>query len=90
MGGVFFLSILNSAFCYSMTVCFILNEIVADKESRMRETLRIMSLDRLSYALSFFITQGFFALFTSSVMFLSFYITFSYGEFGIKKNYRQY
>ena len=33
-----------------VSCCFVLNELVADKESRMRETLRIMSLDRWAYA----------------------------------------
>lgn len=34
-----------------------------DKVSKMRETLRLMSLSRISYAMSFFIVQGFIAIF---------------------------
>jgi hypothetical protein len=70
----------------------VLNEVVEDKESRMRETLRIMSLNRWSYAMSYFIKQGIFAMFTSLMLFLSFYfamvVELGKGYEGINKNYR--
>ena len=60
----------------------------------MRETLRIMSLDRWAYALSYFLKQGIFAVFTSIVLFLSFYFSMTVdlgkGNEGIDKNFRQY
>ena len=46
------------AIIFSFSGRFILTNIVADKETKMRETLRIMSLSRLSYASSYFIVQG--------------------------------
>ena len=73
----------------------ILSEMVSDKETRMRESLRIMNLNRWSYALSFFITQSIFAMFTALIMFLSFYAAFEI-DFNSKKlstidkNGRQY
>jgi len=41
---------------------FLIQTIVDDKQTKMRETLRIMSLSQLSYAFSFFIFQGIFAI----------------------------
>ena len=79
---------------FAGTCCFVLNEVVADKESRMRETLRIMSLNRWSYALSYFIKQGIFAMFTSIVLFFTFYfamtVNLGKGNEGVDKNFRQY
>jgi hypothetical protein len=54
--GVFGVGAVFGAEAFASTLTFILNEMVADKESRMRESLRIMSLDRWSYGISFFIT----------------------------------
>ena len=88
IGGVFAIGIAYASAAYAGTCCFILNEIVADKETRMRETLRIMSLDRWSYALSFFITQGILAVFTSIILFVAFCLCFSLGQYGIEKNNR--
>jgi len=59
---------------------------VADKENKMRESLKIMSLNRWSYGVSFFLTQGFFAIFTSLMLFISFYISLTVGEGGIETN----
>ena len=56
----------------------------------MRESLKIMSLNRWSYGVSFFLTQGFFAIFTSLMLFISFYISLTVGEGGIEKNQWQY
>lgn len=43
---------------YSFSGRFILSNMVNDKETKMRESLRIMSLSRMSYSLSYFIVQG--------------------------------
>ena len=90
----FFMGSNAGTFSYFYTCAFILIEMVTDKETRMRETLRIMNLNRWSYALSYFITQGFFAIFTSCVLFASFYLVFSLpmgSEFKtIEKTERQY
>lgn len=65
------LSIITLSFAGSCT--FILNQIVIDKESKMRESLKIMSASRLSYTLSYFLTQGFFVIFSSTFVTYGFY-----------------
>ncbi len=37
---------------------FIIQSIVEDKKTNMKETLRLMSLTRFAYSMSFFIFQG--------------------------------
>ena len=51
---------------------FVLSEPVVDKETKMRETLRIMSMRSSVYGLSYFITQAIFSLFTTLVVTLAF------------------
>ena len=51
---------------------FVLSEPVVDKESKMRESLRIMSMPSSVYGLSYFITQALFSLFTSLVITITF------------------
>ena len=91
----FFLGSAAATFAYFCACSFILNEMVTDKENRMRETLRIMNLNRWSYALSFFITESVFACFTACILFLSFKAAFA-TTFGIpgfqiiEKSERQY
>jgi hypothetical protein len=41
---------------------------VEDKQTKMRETLRLMSLSQLSYGLSYLIFQGFFAILSGSIV----------------------
>ena len=55
IGLIFSFGLLFCSGSYAGTCCFVLNEVVEDKESRMRETLRIMSLNRWSYAMSYFL-----------------------------------
>ena len=47
---------------------FIVSTMVEDKKTKMRETLRLMSLSRLNYALSFFIYQAVMALWSGCVI----------------------
>mmetsp|Transcript_17873 Transcript_17873/g.30363 ORF Transcript_17873/g.30363 Transcript_17873/m.30363 type:complete len:526 (+) Transcript_17873:60-1637(+) len=47
---------------------FLIQSLIEDKQNKMRETLRMMSLTQFSYALSFFLLQGFFCLITGLVM----------------------
>lgn len=54
------LSVITLSFAGSCT--FILNQVVVDKETKMRESLKIMSASRLAYTLSYFITQGLFII----------------------------
>ena len=50
---------------------FLIQTIVDDKQTKMRETLRIMSLTQMSYGVSFFLLQGIFAV-LGGVIFLLF------------------
>jgi hypothetical protein len=45
-------------FAFFFSGRYILTNVVADKENKMRETLRIMGLTQFNYALSFFCAQG--------------------------------
>lgn len=47
---------------------FILNQMVADRETKMRETLKIMGLGRISYGMSYLAMQGLLALFASVIL----------------------
>jgi hypothetical protein len=62
---------------FSLSSTFVLNQLVVDKADRMRETLRIMSLNRWSYAASYFCTQAFFAILTAISLFIGFTFAFS-------------
>ena len=57
------LSVVTLSFAGSCT--FILNQIVVDKETKMRVSLKIMSASRLAYTLSYFLTQGCFVIFSA-------------------------
>lgn len=46
-----------------VTARFILQVMVEEKENRIRETLKLMSVTRLSYASSFLFFQAFIAVF---------------------------
>lgn len=48
-------------------VIFIMNMMVSDKESKMRETLKIMGLSTNAYALSYIVMQGVLTLFASLI-----------------------
>ena len=45
---------------FSGACTFLLNQVVIDKETKMKESLKIMSIGRLPYSLSYFISQGVF------------------------------
>jgi hypothetical protein len=47
---------------------FIMQIMVEDKQTKMRETLRMMSLGRVPYGLSVVVFQGFFALLSGLFM----------------------
>jgi hypothetical protein len=70
------LTLITISFAGSCT--FILNQIVVDKETKMRETLKIMSASRAAYTFSYFLTQGFFVILSS--LFISFGIEWTYNN----------
>ncbi len=57
----------NASFLSSTS--FLLSQLVTDKESGMRESLKIMSLNRWAYAMSFYLSQLVFTVFTTLVIF---------------------
>ena len=52
----------------SIGATFLIQQMVEEKENRMRETLRIMSLTPLSYGGSFFLFQAIFAVIGSLIV----------------------
>ena len=63
-----FMLCLFTVVVYSLQGRFVLSQLVNDKESKMRETLRIMSLSRVSYSLSYFVMQGLVSILSSVIM----------------------
>jgi hypothetical protein len=51
-----------------MNMRFIVSQLVEDKEKKVRETLRIMGLGQLAYALAFLLLQTCFALICAGIM----------------------
>ena len=59
---------------------FILQQAVIDKESKMKETLKILSLKTGAYGLSYFLSQSFFTLLTSLLITITFGIMGFYSD----------
>lgn len=62
---VYLLALTLITISYAGSCTFILNQVVVDKETKMRETLKIMSASRSAYTFSYFLVQGFFVLITT-------------------------
>lgn len=60
--------------CFSTAARFVLSQVVIEKEQKMRETLKILSLKTGAYGLSFFFTQLIFSIFTALLVVLTFSI----------------
>jgi hypothetical protein len=63
---VYWLVLLLITLSFAGSCTFILNQMVVDKENKMRETLKIMSATRTTYTLSYYLTQGTFVLVSSA------------------------
>ena len=63
---VYWLVLLLITMSFAGSCTFILNQMVVDKENKMRETLKIMSATRTTYTLSYYLTQGTFVLVSSA------------------------
>lgn len=50
---------------------------VVDKETKMFETLKIMSTSRLAYTMSYFVSQGLFVVLTGLIVSLGFNFAYS-------------
>ena len=72
--GIFLLIIPLSITIYSSPCSFIIGQTVAEKENKMRETLRIMSLSRVSYMLANFTSEACHACLSSVVLFYGYMI----------------
>ena len=59
---------------FTSTCRFILSQVVIDKETKMKESLRILSLKSGAYGLSYFITQSIFTIVTALLMTATFAI----------------
>jgi hypothetical protein len=57
---------------FSGSCTFILNQMVIDKETKMRETLRIMSMSRGAYTMSYFLTQSCFSFCSGVILSICF------------------
>lgn len=56
---------------FTQGVIFILNQMVSDKESKMRETLKIMGLSRTAYGTSYLLMQGLITLVSAVILWLA-------------------
>ena len=63
---VYWLVLLLITLSFAGSCTFILNQMVVDKENKMRETLKIISATRTTYTLSYYLTQGTFVLVSSA------------------------
>lgn len=72
LGYVIFILIVPAAFQQSCV--FIINEMVRDRETKMKESLRIMGLNKYMYALSFLIQRGIWTTVTSVMLTLMTYL----------------
>ena len=61
--------------CFAVASRFILSQMVIEKESKMKETLKILSLKTGAYGLSFFFTQLLFSLITAIIVTVTFWAT---------------
>ena len=68
---IYFIAVFIPA-SFQITSRFILMQMVADKETKMKETLRIMSMKSAAYGLSYFITQFIFIFVISTMMMILF------------------
>lgn len=76
IASIYWLVLLLITLSFAGSCTFILNQMVVDKENKMRETLKIMSATRTTYTLSYYLTQGTFVLVSSA--FVSFGILWTY------------
>ena len=72
LGYVIFILIAPVAFQQSCV--FIFNEMVRDRETKMKESLKIMGLNKYMYALSFMIQRGIWVTLTCFIITLMTYI----------------
>ena len=62
---VYLIALILITISFAASCVFILNQVVVDKENKMRESLKIMSTTRSAYTMSYFLTQALFAVVTA-------------------------
>jgi hypothetical protein len=62
---VYLIALILITVSFAASCVFILNQVVVDKENKMRESLKIMSTTRSAYTMSYFLTQALFAVVTA-------------------------
>lgn len=62
---------------FSGACLFILNQVVVDKETKMLETLKIMSTSRSAYTFSYVLSQGIFVVLSGLIVSLGFNFAYS-------------
>lgn len=71
--ALWLLMIFLTPFMFIQGVIFVLSQMVADRESKMRETLKIMGLGRVAYGISYMFMQGLLALLASIIVMIALY-----------------
>jgi hypothetical protein len=71
--ALWLLMLFLTPFMFIQGVIFVLSQMVADRESKMRETLKIMGLGRVAYGISYMVMQGLLALLASVIVMIALY-----------------
>lgn len=66
MAWPFLICLVLSAF-YALQGNSILSNLVQDKETKLRETIRIMGISRIAYSMSYVVSHGIVSIFTAAV-----------------------
>ena len=75
IGGLgYVIFILLAPVAFQQSCVFIVNEMVRDRETKMKESLRIMGLNKYMYALSFLVQRGIWTTMTCLIMAIMTYV----------------
>lgn len=74
---IYLFSITLVTISFSGACLFILNQVVVDKETKMLETLKIMSTSRSAYTFSYVLSQGIFVVLSGLIVSLGFNFAYS-------------
>lgn len=72
--ALWLLMLFLTPFMFIQGVIFVLSQMVADRESKMRETLKIMGLGRVAYGISYMVMQGLLALLATIIVVIALYV----------------
>ena len=81
-GLSFVIFILLTPAAFQQSCIYIFNEMVRDRETRMKESLKIMGLNKWMYALSFLVQRGIWVTVTCFILtMMSYFINLDYIKF---------